>query len=272
MTDRRQKKLPPQERRLESAGRLPFILAAPLLLLLAWALVALGVDSPILPGPVPVLRRFLELAYPELLSHAAASVLRVLAALAAATAVALPLGIVLGRLRWARALFTPLVYLLYPVPKIALLPLLFLLVGVGEGARILLVWLVLFFQVLVAVRDGAASIPEEYRVSLVLLGGGRLNFLRFVLLPALLPSLLTALRIGSGTALAVLFFAETFFTERGLGIFIVDGWMKASYTEMLAGIVAIGAVGLILFAMLDLAERWACKWKRAPTKNGRRPR
>lgn len=244
------------------AGRVLYAGWAVLLLLGLWAGVAALMDSPVLPGPLPVLSRFVALLLPTLLPNAAASLARVLAALAAATLLALPVGIALGRVRWVSRLFTPLVYLLYPVPKIALLPLVFLLAGVGEPARVILVWLVLFFQVLVAVRDAAATIPEGYRTSLLLLGGGRLQFLRYVLLPAILPALLTALRIGSGTALAVLFFAETFFTELGLGIFIVDGWMKASYTDMLAGIVAIGLLGLLLFTLLDLAQRSLCRWQR----------
>ena len=244
------------------SGRVLYAIWAVALLLGIWALLAAVLESVVLPGPGTVLLRFAELLLPTLLPNAAASLARVLVALATATAVALPLGVALGRIRWAGRLFTPLVYLLYPVPKIALLPLVFLLFGVGELARVVLVWLVLFFQVLVAVRDASAGIPEGYRISLTLLGGRRLEFLRFVVLPAILPALLTALRIGSGTALAVLFFAETFFTELGLGIFIVDGWMKASYADMLAGIVAIGLLGLLLFTVLDRAQRLLCRWQR----------
>mgnify|MGYP006272608245 CR=1 FL=1 len=245
-----------------AGARLRRTVAAPFGFLLIWFLVSEGMESVLLPGPIEVTRRFLELAVPTLLRHAGTSLIRVLAALAAAVVTALPLGIILGRNSRARSLFTPLVYVLYPVPKIALLPLLFLLVGVGEGSRIMLVWLVLFFQVLVAVRDAAASIPAEYHRSVQLLGGGRRAFTRFVILPAILPALITALRVGSGTALAVLFFAETFFTRWGLGIFIVDGWMKASYVDMTTGIVAIGLLGLILFALLDGAERLFCSWRR----------
>ncbi len=243
-------------------GRVLYALWAVALLLGIWALLAAVLDSVVLPGPGTVLLRFAELLLPTLLPNAAASLARVLVALATATAVALPVGVALGRIRWAGRLFTPLVYLLYPVPKIALLPLVFLLFGVGELARVVLVWLVLFFQVLVAVRDASSGIPEGYRTSLTLLGGKRPDLLRFVILPAILPALLTALRIGSGTALAVLFFAETFFTELGLGIFIVDGWMKASYADMLAGIVAIGLLGLLLFTVLDGAQRLLCRWRR----------
>lgn len=255
-----------ERRKLSSnrSGRHRMVLravSAPILVLVIWAAAASLLSNVVLPSPGPVFRRFLELLHPELLSHAASSLLRVLLALVLATLAAIPLGILLGRVRWARELFTPTVYLLYPVPKIALLPIVFLIAGVGEAARIILVWLVLFFQVLVAVRDAAAAVPAGYGASLTLLGGDKGDYLRFVLLPCILPPLLTALRIGSGTALAVLFFAETFFTDVGLGFFIVDSWMKASYVDMTAGILAIGLLGFLLFVLLDGAERLFCRWR-----------
>jgi NitT/TauT family transport system permease protein len=237
-------------------------LLAPVALVFLWAAVAAGASSALVPGPVATARRFAELAGPVLAAHTAASLARVLAALAAATVSAVPLGILIGRIRAAREGLTPLVYLLYPVPKIALLPLVFVFIGVGEGARVVLVWLVLFFQVLVAVRDAAATVPQAYQTALTALGGGRAAHVRYVILPAILPALLTALRIGSGTSLAVLFFAETFFTNRGLGFFIVDNWMKSSYVDMTAGILAIGLLGLALFSVLDFAQRRLCRWQR----------
>jgi NitT/TauT family transport system permease protein len=236
--------------------------AAPIVLVALWSAVSAALDTAVLPAPGVVAGRVAELALPVLLPHAAASLTRVLIALALATLVALPLGIAIGRIAVMRTGLTPLVYLLYPVPKIALLPLVFLFVGVGELARVTLVWLVLFFQVLVAVRDAAARVPRAYDTAITALGGGRGARLRYVLLPAILPALLTALRIGSGTALAVLFFAETFFTSRGLGFFIVDGWMKSAYVDVTAGIVAIGILGLLLFSALDLAQRVFCRWQR----------
>lgn len=236
--------------------------AAPLALIGIWAALAAVLDTAVLPAPGTVAVRLIELAAPVLLAHAAASLARVLSALALATAVALPLGIAVGRIALIREGLTPLVYLLYPVPKIALLPLVFLFAGVGEAARVVLVWLVLFFQVLVAVRDAAARVPRAYDTAITALGGGAVARVRYVLLPAILPAVLTALRIGSGTALAVLFFAETFFTNRGLGFFIVDGWMKSAYVDMTAGIVAIGLLGLLLFSALDLAQRGLCRWQR----------
>ncbi len=237
-------------------------LLMPLLLLWIWWFISEISSSMVLPPPLPVLRLFVQPEGTSLYIHLQASIIRVAAALATATLAALPVGFALGSSIWTRRIVTPIVYVLYPVPKIALLPLVFLFIGVGEGARIFLVWLVLFFQVLVAVRDAVVAIPEEYHRSLTLLGGRPVNHLRYVIIPAILPALLTALRIGSATAFAVLFFAETFFTDRGLGFFIVDSWMKADYTSMMAGIVAIGTAGFLVFSVLDVAQRLLCRWKR----------
>jgi NitT/TauT family transport system permease protein len=237
-------------------------IATPLGVILAWGLLSAALDTAVLPSPQAVAGRLARLAVPTLALHGGASLARVLVALAAAAVVAVPLGVLMGRVRTAGQGLTPLVYLLYPVPKIALLPLVFLFVGVGEAARVVLVWLVLFFQVLVAVRDASARVPEAYHTAITALGGGARSYVRHVILPSILPALLTALRIGSGTALAVLFFAETFFTDRGLGFFIVDSWMKSSYVDMTAGIVAMGILGLALFTALDVAQRLLCKWER----------
>ncbi|TVQ37479.1 MAG: ABC transporter permease subunit [Spirochaetaceae bacterium] len=227
-----------------------------------WWVLALLLRSPVLPAPPAVLMRVVELGPALLLRHTAASLMRVLLALAVATAVSLPLGLVMGRSRRVDRLLAPLAYLLYPVPKIALLPIVFLLVGIGDAARVTIVVLVLSFQILVAVRDAARSIPAAYLTSFTSLGGTRAQSLRFVLLPAIVPQLLTAMRIGTGTGLAVLFFAETFFANFGLGMFIVESWMRVSYTDMLAGIVAMGVLGLALFSALDALEYLLCPWKR----------
>ena len=225
-----------------------------------WWIAARTMDTALLPAPPQVFARLLILG-PLLLRHAAASLARVAAALTLATLVALPLGLIMGRSQRVDRLLAPLTYLLYPVPKIALLPIVFVLVGIGDAARITIVVLVLFFQILVAVRDAARSIPAAYLVSFTSLGGTRTQSLPLVLLPAIVPELLTAMRVGIGTALAVLFFAETFFTNFGLGTFIVESWMRVAYPDMLAGIVSIGLLGLLLFSALDGLEQLLCRWK-----------
>ncbi|HUI70885.1 MAG TPA: ABC transporter permease [Spirochaetia bacterium] len=228
----------------------------------AWWILSLCVPQGFVPDPVSVLTRFVHLLPTVLWVHSLASLGRVGVALFAALLTAAPAGIALGRLRFLDWLFSPVAYVLYPVPKIALLPVVMVLLGLGNLSKATIVFLVLFFQVLVSCRDGAREIPMQYFLSLRSLGATRWQTLLYVIRPALLPGLLSSLRIGTGTALAVLFFAETFGTSRGLGWFVMDSWMRMAYVDMFAGIMCLGFVGLGLFLAIDLAERRLCRWQR----------
>jgi NitT/TauT family transport system permease protein len=233
------------------------------ILLAAWWLLSLCVPQGFVPDPLATARRFIQLLPATLWAHALASLGRVSAALLAALLTAVPAGIALGRVRSVDRLFSPVAYALFPVPKIALLPVVMLLFGLGNLSKAVVVYLVLFFQVLVSVRDGVRDIPSPYFLSLTSLGAGWFQSLRFVVWPALLPGLLSSLRIGTGTALAVLFFAETFGTTRGLGWFVMESWMRMSYVDMFAGILCLGLMGLALFLAIDAAQRRVCRWQRS---------
>ncbi len=231
-------------------------------LVAAWWLLAIWIPQGFVPDPATVVSRFIVLAPKALWIHALASLGRIVVALAAALVTAVPAGVALGRVRVLDRLFAPVAYVVYPVPKIALLPVLMLLFGLGNVSKAVVVFIVLFFQVLVSSRDGAREIPAPYIVSLRSLGASRWQAVRYVLWPALLPGLLSSLRIGTGTALAVLFFAETFGTTRGLGWFVMESWMRMSYVDMFAGILCLGLLGLGLFLGIDLLQRRLCRWQR----------
>lgn len=232
-----------------------------------WWLLSAALDTRVLPPPHQVIAQFVVLAGSDLWRHAGASLARVLSGLAIATVTATPLGIAMGRSQRLDAVLRPVSYLLYPVPKIALLPVVLLLVGIGNPAKVLLLILVLFFQVLIAVRDAAVAVDERYVITMRSLGASRIELLRFVIWPNVLSRLLTSLRVGSATALAVLFFAETFFTKLGLGYYIVTQWTKVAYVDMFAGILALSLLGLLLFAAIDRMEKVLCPWIR---RDGRR--
>ena len=236
-------------------------LVAAAALVAAWWLASLAIDTPFLPSPDVVAIRLVELVPGPLWHHLLASLGRVLASVAAAFVTAVPLGIAAGRTRALDRLVTPAAYLLAPIPKIALLPIIMLLVGLGEASRVLVVFLVLFFQFLVAARDGAREVPEAYYLSLASLGARGRDMVSMVTWPAVLPALFTALRVGIATALAVLFFAETFGTRWGLGYFVVESWMRMAYADLYAGVVAFGALGLALTRLADAAARRACRWQ-----------
>jgi NitT/TauT family transport system permease protein len=232
-------------------------------LLLLWQLAAWAIHQPLLPGPLPVLITFgREWVAGDLARHLAVSAWRVLAGVLAAALLAVPAGLILGQSPRLNRLFAPLIYLTYPIPKVVLLPVLLLLLGVGDASKIALLALILFFQILVVVRDEAANIRPELLLSVRSLGAGRLGMFRFVYVPATIPAVFTALRISVGTAIAVLFFAESFATTSGLGYYIlIQSWGRVAYREMYAGVVALSLLGLTFYYLADWLERRAARWR-----------
>jgi NitT/TauT family transport system permease protein len=174
---------------------------------------------------------------------------------------AVPAGLVLGQSRALDRFFAPFIYIIFPIPKIVFLPIILLFLGIGDRSKIFIIILVLFFQVLVVVRDAASSLRPELIYSVRSLGAGRRALFRFVYLPATLPAALTALRISIGTAIAVLFFAESFATTSGLGYYIiVESWGRLAYAEMYAGVAAMSLLGLLLYFVVDSLERRLAPW------------
>lgn len=223
-----------------------------------WQLLAWTVHRPILPSPVEVLPIFARLLPGELGRHFLASAARVLAAILLAVATAAPLGLGLGQSRRIDRVVAPLVAIVHPIPKIVLLPVIYVLLGISDASKVLLVASILFFQILVVVRDEAARLRPELLLSVRSLGAGRRALLRFVYVPATLPATLTALRVSVGSAIAVLFIAEQSLTRWGLGYYIVvETYQVLRYREMYAGILAMSLLGLVLTAALELLERRA---------------
>lgn len=235
-------------------------LGAALFLLLIWFLAARLVALPIVPSPVEVMTR-LEIVCGEIAWHAAYSLRRIFCGLGLAVALGYPLGLIMGYFPKAGRYLSPVVYLTYPIPKIALLPILMLLAGVGETAKVIMIFLIIFFQVVIAVRDAVRDIKPEYLYPLYTLGANLTDICREVLLPASLPHFLTAVRVAMATAISVLFFTETFGTDYGMGYFIMDAWLRVNYLDMYAGIIVLSVLGLLLFAALDRAESVLCRWR-----------
>jgi len=234
-----------------------------LVLLAAWEVAALGVQRPILPDPITVVLTFVRELGRGLAWHTTVSAWRVILSILVSVALAAPLGLVLGQLQRLDRLLAPLVYLTYPIPKIVLLPIILLFLGLGDASKVFVISLVLFYQVLVVVRDAASNIRPELILSVRSLGARRRQLWRYVYLPACLPAILTALRVSTGTAIAVLFFAESFATQDGLGYYIIDTWASLSYAQMYAGVLAMSLLGLVLYIGLDWLEGRVCRWVKA---------
>jgi len=238
------------------------VFLAALGLTLLWQVAALLIHRPILPAPWEVIVVFVRELGNELLIHFGVSLWRVTAGMALSVAVAAPAGLAIGGSSTANRIFSPIIYLLYPIPKVVFVPIVFLFLGIGDTAKIAIIFLILFFQIVVLVRDQAAGLPPQLLQSLRSLGAGRRALFRFVYLPASLPAILTALRQSIGTAVAVLYITELFATKYGLGYYIYyEGSTLLDYPAMYAGVIAMSLLGLGMYFAVDWLERRLCGWK-----------
>ncbi len=241
--------------------KLPGILLTLLFIFLLWYITAFWLDRLFFPPPFEVLESFLEqLLHAHLLGHFFISVNRVLLSLILSFLLAVPLGFFIGRNPQLDKLVSPLIYLIFPLPKIVFLPLIVVLFGLGPVPKILLIFLVVFFQILVSARDAARDIPVQWVLSIQSLHASDWQIYRYLIWPASLPKLITALRISLGTAIAVLFVVETFASTDGLGYFILDNMERQEIPAMYAGILAMGLLGITAYTLVDVLEQRYCNW------------
>lgn len=230
--------------------------------LMIWEVISFLLDRPVFPPPSQVLVVFFHQIGGQLGRHLLVSSGRVVAAIGVAVLMAVPAGMGLGQMPSLDRIFAPLIYIVYPIPKIVFLPVILVLFGSGDASKVLLVGLILFFQVLVVVRDQAARLRPELITSVRSMGAGRRALFRYVYLPACVPAVLTALRVSVGTAIAVLFIAETYATDSGLGYYIiVESWGALRYAQMYAGVLAMSLLGLTLYFVVDGLDHRLCPWR-----------
>ena len=225
-----------------------------------WTAAAHLLKMPVIPPPEQVMVRLSQIFLDTIAVHSAYSFMRLNIGLLTAVLIGYPVGVMMGYFGHINRVLSPIIYLTYPIPKIALLPVVMLLFGVGELSKLLLVFFILVFQIIVTVRDAVAGIPPETYVPLRVLGASFGQMMRHIILPASLPKFVTAVRVAMATAISVLFFTETFGTRYGIGYFIMDAWLRVNYLDMYAGIVVLSAIGLLIFAVFDGLERKLCRW------------
>lgn len=226
-----------------------------------WYLLAAGLKNQMLPTPWEALSEFFGIFPSTLRIHFYVSAYRVAVSLLLSMAIGVPLGLVIGRETILDRYLSPVIYLIYPIPKIVFLPIIFLLFGLGNFPKIFMISLIVTFQILVTARDAAKGIPAQNVYSMTSLGAKKWHIYYHLIWPASLPKVLTSLRISLGTAIAVLFFVESFATTEGLGYFIMDAWSRSEYSEMFAGIIGMSILGLTLYILVDLIEAKWCRWQ-----------
>ncbi len=237
------------------------IFIASFVIIAFWYVLACYIKNNMLPTPWAAITEFFTIFRSTLWVHFYVSTFRVVASILISFFLAVPLGLLLGREEAYDRYVSPVIYLVYPIPKIVFLPIVFLLLGLGDLPKIFMIGLIVFFQILVTTRDAAKGVPVQTVYSMSSLGASGWQIYYHVIWPACLPKILTSVRISLGTAVAVLFFVESFATTEGLGYFIMDSWNTASYSQMFAGIIGMSVLGLALYIILDIIEAKWCRWQ-----------
>ncbi len=241
----------------------------PVVLLVAWQLATAGKPFALIPPPTACLATIWDYAFGgihndtysgALWSNAAASIGRVFGGFAVALIVALPLGLLLGRSRMARAVIDPTLQFLRPVPVTAWLPLTMILFGLGPPATIALIALGTFFPMLINTVDGVRLVEPRLIEAAEMLGTPRAAIFARVILPAASPSIFTGIRVALGLAWVLLVVGEMTGVPTGLGAAIMDARQLSRTDLVICGMFYIGVLGFCSDRVVMLIGRRALWW------------
>ena len=220
------------------------------------------VSSLFFPGPSHIARTLGHLVREgELARSLAATVRRVALGFALGAGPALVLGLAMGRSRALRSVVDPLIASVHPVPKIAILPLIMLLFGMGEVSKVVLVALGAFFPVLINTVAGVKQISPIHFDVAENYGAGRFKIFSRVLLPGNLPMILAGMRLAVNIALLLTIAAEMRFAEQGLGLIVWSAWETLRTEELYAGLAVIAVFGVGLNLTLQSLTRRLVPWQ-----------
>jgi NitT/TauT family transport system permease protein len=244
-------------------------LAFPVVVLTLWHFATYGRKFSLVPPPSEVAKELWDLAFggiyddaysQTLYVHLLASMSRVYGGFALALLVALPLGLMIGRIPFVRKLLDPTLQVLRPIPVTAWLPLAMILFGLGPKSAFFLVCLGAFYPILVNTIFGVRSVdPRLFEAASMLGCQGTAQFYR-VVLPASLPAIFTGLRLGLGFAWVVIVVGEMTGVQTGLGAIIMEARQLSRTEIVISGMIVIGIAGFVSDRLVVLLGQWLLRW------------
>jgi len=231
--------------------------------LLAWAALAASgkVDAVFMPGPGTVVTRIVSWwTEDNLLGDAGISIMRVVTGWALAALVALPLGLFIGSWRAMQALLEPLTDFIRYMPAVAFVPLVMLWVGIDEGAKVAIIFIGTFFQMVLMVAEDVRRVPMAQIEAAQTMGATRAEVVEQVIIPSAKPALLDTLRVTMGWAWTYLVVAELVAANSGLGFAILKAQRFLQTDKIFAGILLIGLIGLAIDQGFRFLHRRAFPW------------
>jgi ABC-type nitrate/sulfonate/bicarbonate transport system permease component len=256
---------PPARMRMSTRARDRLLnVISPLALLTLWELCAhFGlIDTRFFPAPSSVMATMIDmLRSGELVTHTVVSMQRLAYGVVLGGVPALALGIAMGLNRPVRAIFDPLIAATYPVPKSAILPLALLIFGLGEGSKIFMVAIGVFFPVVIKATTGVLEINKIYLDVGRNYRAGRWSTFWTIALPGALPVIMTGFKLGIGIGLVLIAVAEMVGAKSGLGYLIWSAWSTFAVEQMYVGLFAIAIIGFLITLALNELERVIIPWK-----------
>jgi len=245
-----------------------------LVVLVLWQIMSMAYDLQlILPPPLAVARTVLNtltlnydqrwLYGPNIYEHLLASFTRAITGFSIAAALAIPLGILVGRSRTVREFVDPVIRSLYPIPGIAWIPLAILWFGLGNTAVIFVVFIAEFFPLYFNTEAGARNINPILVDAARCFGARRLTLLRRVILPASIPYIITGMRIGLGGAWRMIVAGEMLASQSGIGSVLMESRYQFRATDLMMAMILISVVGYITERLIvgTLEKKTTEKWE-----------
>lgn len=238
-----------------------------ILALIWWAVTAAGLVKPLfVPSPQAITGKFFGIIQngftgTSLFEHIWTSTARVFSAFLLACVVGVPLGLAMGMSSVMRGIFDPPIEFYRPIPPLAYLPLMIIWFGIGEAPKILLIFLSVFAPVALGARAGVKSAAIEQIHAAYSFGASRWQVLRYVILPAAMPEILTAMRIGIGFGWTTLVAAEMVAATKGIGYMVLSASQFLQTPTVILGIIIIAAIAYAFDMLMRFVERRLAPWK-----------
>ncbi|HEX7074742.1 MAG TPA: ABC transporter permease subunit [Hyphomicrobiaceae bacterium] len=237
------------------------------LLFVWWLVTAMGLVKPLfVPSPQAVVEKFFVIwnqgfTGTPLWGHVLISTGRVFGAFMLACIVGIPLGLAMGVSPMIRGIFDPPIEFYRPIPPLAYLPLMIIWFGIGETSKVLLIFLSVFAPVALGARAGVRSAAIEQIHAAYSFGATRWQVLRHIILPAAMPEILTAMRIGIGFGWTTLVAAEMVAATRGIGYMVLSASQFLQTAVVIMGIIVIAVIAYLFDLLMRAIERRVVPWK-----------
>jgi NitT/TauT family transport system permease protein len=237
---------------------------SPSLLLVVWEILARwgAIDTRLFSRPSLILGTLIPLFRSgELLSHIAVSLQRIVMGFLAGAVPGVILGLSMGLFTPLRAWLMPLVSSTFPIPKLAIMPLILIVFGLGEASKVFTIGIGVFYLVLINSMTGVLSIEPIYLDVAKAFGASKRDFYLTVAIPGSLPMIFAGLKLGMGTALLLIVAAEMSAAQAGVGWMVWRAYDMFDIERMFSALLTLAVLGYVLAALLEIIERKVIPWK-----------